>query len=263
MTNTCDEGAFRSIKDNLFRFRCHKGIACFTRCCRDLNLLLTPYDIIRLKNRMGISSEAFLEDYTETKLDERSRYPMVYLRMADDSERKCPFLSVDGCTIYEDRPTACRIYPLGRAATRPDGKEKVVERFFLVTEKHCLGLEEDKEWTPDAWLENQGMREYNIINDPWMEIITSSKSLGQGKTLTRKLQMFFMASYNIDRFRDFLFGSKFFELFDLDSTPEERLKDDDKELVVFAFQWLRFSLFGEKTMHVKNPGNEEPALVKA
>jgi len=46
-------------EDN-FRFACHDGLECFTRCCRDTTIFLTPYDILRLKNALGISSETFL-----------------------------------------------------------------------------------------------------------------------------------------------------------------------------------------------------------
>ena len=37
-----------------FAFRCHPDIACFNRCCRNLNLFLYPYDVIRLKGALGI-----------------------------------------------------------------------------------------------------------------------------------------------------------------------------------------------------------------
>ena len=38
-----------------FRFRCHPGIGCFNRCCRNLNLFLYPYDVVRIKQSLGIS----------------------------------------------------------------------------------------------------------------------------------------------------------------------------------------------------------------
>ena len=37
-------------------------IACFTRCCRNIDILLTPYDVIRMKNRLGITSTEFLAE---------------------------------------------------------------------------------------------------------------------------------------------------------------------------------------------------------
>ncbi|MFC1866997.1 YkgJ family cysteine cluster protein [Thermodesulfobacteriota bacterium] len=241
----------KPIKDNRFKFRCHKDIECFTECCGNLNLILTPYDIIRLKKRLNVSSDIFLEDYTETRFDNRSRFPMVYLKMREDKDGRCPFVAHEGCTIYEDRPGACRIYPLGRAATKADGKRDATERFFIVSEKHCMGFNEDKEWTIEEWMGNEGVSEYNALNDKWMEIITSSENLGQNKDLTRKIQMFNMASYNLDRFREFIFGSRFLDLFDVESDLKERLASDDRELMLFAFRWLRFSLFGEKTLQIR------------
>ena len=243
--------SFRSLKDDRFRFLCHKDIECFTRCCRKLNLLLTPYDIVRLKNRLCISSDMFLEKYTTTKFGEGNRFPMVYLKMRDENDKRCPFVTPDGCTIYKDRPGACRIYPLGRATAKSDGKTGAIERFFIVSENHCLGFHEDKEWTLDEWMENEGVVEYNAMNDQWMEIITFPRGLEQDIDLIRKVQMFYMASYNIDKFREFLFESKFFALFEVDSFIKDRLASDDKELMTFAFGWLKFSLFGEKTMKIR------------
>ena len=47
-------------RDSRFRFKCHKDVKCFTKCCRGINITLSPYDIIRLKNRLNLSSEEFL-----------------------------------------------------------------------------------------------------------------------------------------------------------------------------------------------------------
>ena len=41
--------------DSRFKFKCHKDVKCFTKCCRGINIILTPYDIIRMKNRLGAS----------------------------------------------------------------------------------------------------------------------------------------------------------------------------------------------------------------
>ena len=52
--------------DDTFYFSCHPGIDCFTQCCQDVNILLTPYDIARMKNRLGMTSTEFLERHTKT-----------------------------------------------------------------------------------------------------------------------------------------------------------------------------------------------------
>jgi uncharacterized protein len=244
--------SFIPLTENTFKFRCYKGIQCFTDCCADLNLVLTPYDIVRMKNRLGILSDAFLNKHTDTTMDNHPQFPMVKLKMLSDEKRRCPFVSPDGCTIYEDRPGACRIYPLGRAATKPDAQRGTREKFFIVNEDHCLGFKEDKEWTIEEWLTNEGVDEYNTMNDQWLEIITSQKTLGPEKDLHQKIQMFFMASYNLDRFREFIFKSRFFERFEVESGLKSKLASNDVELMRFAFDWLKFSLFGEKTIQIKN-----------
>lgn len=231
-----------------FRFLCHKEIACFNRCCAKLRLILTPYDILRMKNRLGISSGAFLDRFTETRLHEHPRFPMVKLVMQKDEEQRCPFVTEEGCSIYEDRPGACRLYPLGRASTIVQGEDRAREEYFVVNEDHCLGFAEEKGWTIDEWLTDEGLRGYMKINDAWLAILNSPKSLGPEKHLAQKHKMFFMASYDLDRFREFVFKSRFLSLFQVEPARKDALASEDEALLRFAFDWLKFSLFGEKTL---------------
>jgi Fe-S-cluster containining protein len=196
-------------------------------------------------------SDNFLNKHTDTIMDNHPRFPMIKLKMLNDEKRRCPFVSPQGCTIYEDRPAACRIYPLGRAATKPDAQRDTREQFFIVNEGHCLGFRENKIWTIKEWLKSEGVDEYNSMNDQWLEIMTSQKTLGPAKDHHQKIQMFFMASYNLDKFREFIFKSRFFERFEVDSGLKRNLASNDLELMKFAFDWLKFSLFGEKTLQIK------------
>ena len=107
--------------ESTFKFKCHPGVKCFTQCCRDINIILTPYDIIRLKNRLNLSSEEFLAIYTEPQLLEKTGLPVVTLKFLEEEEKDpdskaCPFVRENGCLIYDDRPTTCRYYPLGVAS---------------------------------------------------------------------------------------------------------------------------------------------------
>lgn len=92
------------LGDGTFRFACHSGLACFTRCCHNADMYLYPYDIIRLKQRLGITSEEFLTRYTITAFRENPYFPNVMLKMSDRPGNPCSFLSKNGCTVYEDRP---------------------------------------------------------------------------------------------------------------------------------------------------------------
>lgn len=176
---------------------------------------------------------------------------MVNLKMNQDESAGCPFVTPDGCTIYQDRPGACRIYPLGRAASRVHMEKERQEKYFIVQEDHCLGFQEPREWSVEEWLTNEGVDKYNAMNDLWSEIITSAKGLGPSKDIQKKIQMFYMASYDLDKFRRFIFKSKFFQLFQVRDEKMEALASEDVELMKFAFDWLKYSLFGEKTLKLK------------
>lgn len=238
------------VSGGRFRFSCHKGIECFNKCCAKLRLVLTPYDILRMKNRLKLSSREFLDRYTEPQTDENAWFPMLKLKM-DDKTQTCPFVRPEGCSIYESRPGACRVYPLGRAASHSGGKE-TREHYFIVSEEHCLGHSEEKEWSIKGWRQDQGIDLYNEMNDYWTEIVTNAGALVKKETSAKKLQMFYMASYNLDSFRKFVFETKFLDMFDVDSRVVEEIKSDEVALMKFAMDWLRFTLFGDDTFRVKD-----------
>jgi hypothetical protein len=63
--------------------------------------------------------------------------------------------------------------------------------------------------------------------------------------------MFHMACYNLDTFREFVFNSTFLERFEVESDVQEELANNDEALLQFAFRWLRFAIFGEPLMTVR------------
>ena len=85
-----------------------------------------------------------------------------------------------------------------------------------------------------------------------MEVITSKKDLGNGDILVKKIQMFYMASYNLDKFKDFLFNSAFFNRFEVSQSVKNKIYQNDEELIKFSFKWLKFSLFGESTIQLRS-----------
>ncbi len=239
-----------------FSFACHKQVPCFTACCANLTLILTPYDIVRLKTRLGLSSEEFLKKYTRTETDKNHGYPVVYLEMNNDAKKRCPFVSPDGCMVYEDRPGACRIYPLGRAASKVREKEKSSEFFFIIREPHCLGFNEPTEWIIEDWVTNQGLDEYNRMNDFFMDIVTG-RNVKRLKSLSpSQLKMFYMSCYNLDEFKKFVFQSTFMDRFEMDPDQPRRIQTDDVELMKFGAQWLNFALFGERTLPLKTTATD-------
>lgn len=240
--------------DTKFNFKCHKGIKCFTRCCSNIDIMLTPYDVLRMKRRLGISSEEFLAKYTFMRIDEKSSHPYAYLKMSEGKERLCPFVVVpDGCTIYEDRPVSCRYYPVGQATLKKKEDDNVVheEFYFFVKEEHCLGYNEKDEWTVASWKQDQESSHYDDMNREWKEVLMRRNVPGAAGLDPKKQTQFFMASYDLDRFRRFVFDSRFLDVFELSAEEAQEMKSSDEALMKFAFKYIKFIMMLEQSLKVK------------
>ena len=236
-----------------FNFQCHPGIGCFNRCCRNLNLYLYPYDVLRLKNGLEISSDAFLDRYVDVVLRPGNHFPEVLLRMADSESKTCPFLTDEGCYVYKDRPDTCRTFPVEQGAMidAATGKAEIVS--FFRPPEFCLGQHEDQVWTPETWAQDQDAQIYNQMTARWAAIKSrfqqdpfhgAGPDCAQGK-------MAFMALYNGDRFREFVFQSTFLKRYKVSADVRRRLKKNDLELLKFAFDWVKLYLWGVPTRLIK------------
>ena len=176
---------------------------------------------------------------------------MVTLKLLDDELQSCPFVKDDGCIIYQDRPTTCRYYPIGSASLSYTEDTDDEGFYFFVHEPHCLGFEEDKEWTVREWRKDQGVDIHDDINAQWTDLIVRKRSFPANIKLTDKSkELFFMASYNIDQFKRFVFESAFLERFNVDADTIETIKNDEIELLKFGLEWLKDILFKDKQLDV-------------
>ena len=237
----------RRLIIDTFQFDCHAGVSCFTRCCKNADMYLYPYDVIRIKNRLGISSNRFLDSYTYQALRDNSYFPRVMLKMSENKEKGCPFLSEKGCTIYEDRPFSCRAYPLERAVSRSGDENKRTVIFFIAEDPYCMGHKESRHWTTATWVEDQALELYNDMNDLWVDIDTLFRTnpWGDQGMDSPALKMAFMACFNIDEFKKFIFESTFLTRFHVPRDKIDRLKASDIELMSFGFDWIKYFLAGK------------------
>ena len=238
--------------DDTFRFQCHNGIACFNRCCQNIDITLTPYDVLRLQRRLGLSSEAFLERCTLRFEMDHHGMPGLKLRPRDDSSA-CQFVTEEGCSVYQDRPAACRYYALGSMGLRMKDSPQVEDVYFVVKEDHCLGHHEPRTLTVRQYREEQGVDKYDDANREWRDIVIKKRSSGPtvGTPSERSMELFYLASYDFDGFRDFISSGSFQDLFDLDPQTNKALRTDDEALLQFAFRFLKQVLFGEHTIPMR------------
>jgi len=239
--------------NDTFRFLCHDKLACFNKCCRNLNLFLYPYDILRIKNRLEISSDLFLDKYVDIVLRPSNFFPEVLLSMSDNKDKTCPFLSEYGCLIYQDRPDTCRTFPVEQGMFFDAENDNTVPVYFFRPPDFCLGQHENKSWTVATWAKDQNASLYNQMTALWAEL----KSLFQTDPFNgmglhcQKGKMAFMATYNIDIFRSFVFQSSFLKRYKINSVIKKKIKKNDVELMKMGFEWVKLFLWGIKSSSLK------------
>ncbi len=234
-----------------FTFKCHPGVSCFTVCCKNVELDLYPYDIIRLKKRLAIDSETFMRAHTELKKGANPYFPTVILKLVSAGQvRQCPFLTEQGCTVYEDRPTACRTYPLERAVDRNVERGLPKEFYFLTNHDYCKGHFEAQQNSVKQWIRSQHLEQYNQMNDRWAEVDTlfsSNPWKGEGSGGPTQ-QLAFMVCYDIDRFKEFTKVQRLLDHYRLNREQKKRIAGDDTKLLKFGFEWLKDILGGRSEL---------------
>lgn len=238
--------------DSKFKFSCHKGISCFNDCCRRADVTLAPYDIVRLKKRLGMTSAEFLNSHTVPFPMDQDKVPGLKMRTDDDGA--CLLLDGDnGCSVYEDRPTVCRYYPIALLSMREKDASESTENYSMIHEAHCKGHEEDREITVAEYREEQGCEAFDEHNREWYQLILKKKSGGPGVGTPSEMsrQLFFMASYNTDMFRKFVLSDNFKASYELSDELYAQIAEDDIALLQLGYQLMRQALFGEKALPEK------------
>jgi Fe-S-cluster containining protein len=229
--------------DEPFRFACSPEVTCFNECCRDLNQSLYPYDILRLKQGLGLSSSEFLKRYTNRHIGPGSGLPIVTLKTTDASRLTCPLVTDKGCSVYPDRPSSCRTYPLVRALSRCRKTGKITERFALLKEPHCMGFKKRTDQMVRQWINDQEIAAYNHINDKLMEIISIKNQSHPGPLDHKSRHLFCMALYDLDNFRSRIFENGLFDNFEVNPQKLETARTDDTALLEVGMEWVRKVLF--------------------
>jgi Fe-S-cluster containining protein len=230
------------------QFDCHPGVSCWNACCKRADVTLTPYDVIRMKQRLGMDSGEFLQVHAVPYRMDQDGIPGLKLRT--DEEGACLFVTDEGCSIYSDRPTACRYYPLGLMAVKPADAKADESHCFFVKEDHCKGHQEDRVRIIHDYRKDLGIVDYDGYNREWLQILLKKNSSGPsvGQLPETTLQLFFMASFDMDRFRRFVMSEQFQSTYALEGSAYEVLQQEDVALMQFAVRFMKQAFFGERTI---------------
>lgn len=219
-----------------FGFSCGPHVPCFNECCRDLNQFLTPYDVLRLARHLEMDSRDFLNTYTNRHIGPDTGLPVVTLRPAKDGQR-CPFVTPEGCSVYENRPSSCRMYPLARMLRRSRENGRLEESYVLIHEPHCRGFECPTFVTPEQWVADQGLERYNEINDAMIEVISVKQQYLPGSLKRQTAEKLFSCLYDADAFKRGLAGQTAGECREFGLCPEEAERGDDETVVRLAVKY--------------------------
>lgn len=212
-----------------FNFACHDALPCFTQCCKDVNIYLTPYDSLRLRQALRIGSSEFLAKYTRSFLAGVGNIPVVQLLM-DQQTLYCPFVAEDGCRVYANRPWACRMFPLDLSS--------MDARFRIIAGKErCKGLFERSGGTVGDWLESQGVIEYAEMDKEFQSVVP--EGFKPGAPMNEGLGRVLFLAYDLDRFAELLEDSRFRMFHEVDDNMLSLVRKDAKELLRLAFRYIR------------------------
>lgn len=230
--------------DSSFKFHCHAGLPCFNQCCRTPTILLSPYDILRLKRFLGLTSLEFLEQYTRRELDEWSHLPLVFVDAFRTEEPGCPFLGAEGCTVYAHRPAACRLFPITMGSQLTE--QGMVDYYFCRQLDYCRGFAGDREWTIESWMADQGFVEYEQGRQGWLEILLKRGLQGPQGVDAALQDLFAAMSYDLDQFRQHLSEPEVLRVAESAGLALEDLRTNDLALLQFSYRYLHSLLFGEE-----------------
>jgi Fe-S-cluster containining protein len=95
------------------RYDCAK---CPGYCCSYSRIAVTDFDVARLARHFGIDVETARRRFTYRYKTEEFDEQLLRHRKDHIFKSTCRFFDQDKrrCTVYEARPSVCRIYPEGR-----------------------------------------------------------------------------------------------------------------------------------------------------
>ncbi len=163
------------------------------RCCFDIDILLNPYDILRLRRHLGCTTSDLIDrGLVEIFPGGNSGLPlaMIAFRKVDEETSLCPFLApvVDGhklweltkgkakpspedleaaripkrlaCGIYPARPAVCRSSPLGRLTIKSKEGEDARNLFYQPPTRFCPACQGEGRMKVAKWIEENAVQPY-------------------------------------------------------------------------------------------------------
>ena len=184
-------------KDQEFRFRCTQcGEWCRNRAPRD-RILLSTVDLYRAANILEADMQDIIADYCEMVPGKESMIPLMVMKQRLDGS--CIFLKKGRCTVHDNKPLICAMYPLGRLLFLNEQTGEYDFHYYLkdFIREGCHAAE-DETWTPEKWLARFDVERYDECVRLYRQLGEAcSRMMHDCKTDDEKREMFGTAFYMI------------------------------------------------------------------
>ena len=158
-----------------------------SRCCREMpsTVLLDPLDVFRIMKRTGSSFDDLLGQSFSLEVEEG----LVLPHLAAREDGVCVFLNEAGrCSIHEDRPGFCRLFPLGRYYQGDD--------FLYFIQVHECRHSKTKVRIR-RWLEIEDLPRYEAYIRSWHALIRRAVALAESAddTFCRQISLYVLEQF--------------------------------------------------------------------
>ena len=200
------DGKKYSIND-MVKADCDECRGC-SACCHGMgsSIVLDPLDVHRLMSHFQTRFEVLLEDKIELNIVDGVILPNLKMNTQAEGE-PCVFLDAEGrCSIHEDRPGICRIFPLGRVYED--------NSFSYILQIHECQKENRSKVKVSKWIDTPDLKKNQQFITDWhyfLKAVQARLAASGGeeqikRTAMQILQYFYIEPYHTD--------SDFYEQFD-------------------------------------------------
>ena len=192
------DGKKYSIND-MVKADCDDCKGC-SACCHGMgsSIVLDPLDVHRLMSHFQTRFEVLLEDKIELNIVDGVILPNLKMNMQAEGE-PCVFLDAEGrCSIHEDRPGICRIFPLGRVYEN--------NSFSYILQIHECQKENRSKVKVSKWIDTPDLKKNQQFITDWHYFLKAAQArlaAGGEEELIKRiamqiLQYFYIEPYHTD-----------------------------------------------------------------
>ncbi len=192
------DGKKYSIND-MVKADCDDCKGC-SACCHGMgsSIVLDPLDVHRLMSHFHTRFEVLLEDKIELNIVDGVILPNLKMNTQAEGE-PCVFLDAEGrCSIHEDRPGICRIFPLGRVYEN--------NSFSYILQIHECQKENRSKVKVSKWIDTPDLKKNQQFITDWHYFLKAAQArLAAGgdeeqikRTAMQILQYFYIEPYHTD-----------------------------------------------------------------